>query len=114
MSGIGTEIRVFWYAILTGVLIVAVYLWIRVFRRLIAHRLWLVNLEDACYWSGISVYTFVQIYHTSDGILRWYIGVGIVIGAALMVFLSAVFIKAYKKISTRFCEKRVKSVDKSG
>ena len=32
MSGIGTEIRVFCYAILTGVLIVAVYLWIRVLR----------------------------------------------------------------------------------
>ena len=31
MSGIGTEIRVFCYAILTGVLIVAVYLWIRGF-----------------------------------------------------------------------------------
>ena len=65
MSGIGTEIRVFCYAILTGVLIVAVYLWIRVLRRLVAHRLWLINLEDACYWAGISVYTFVQIYHTS-------------------------------------------------
>ena len=70
MSGIGTEIRVFCYAILTGVLIVAVYLWIRVLRRLVAHRLWLINLEDACYWAGISVYTFVQIYHTSDGVLR--------------------------------------------
>ena len=58
MSGIGTEIRVFCYAILTGVLIVAVYLWIRVLRRLVAHRLWLINLEDACYWAGISVYTF--------------------------------------------------------
>ena len=44
MSGIGTEIRVFCYAILTGVLIVAVYLWIRVLRRLVAHRLWLINL----------------------------------------------------------------------
>ena len=55
MSGIGTEIRVFCYAILTGVLIVAVYLWIRVLRRLVAHRLWLINLEDACYWAGISV-----------------------------------------------------------
>lgn len=114
MSGIGTEIRVFWYAILTGVLIVAVYLWIRVLRRLIAHRLWLVNLEDACYWFGIAVYTFVQIYHTSDGILRWYIGLGIVIGAAFMVLLSAVFVKAYRKIYTRICEKRVKRVDKSG
>ena len=35
MSGIGIEIRVFCYAILTGVLIVAVYLWIRVLRRLV-------------------------------------------------------------------------------
>ena len=98
MSGIGTEIRVFCYAILTGVLIVAVYLWIRVLRRLVAHRLWLINLEDACYWAGISVYTFVQIYHTSDGVLA---------------LLSAVFVRAYKKISTRICEKRVKRVDKS-
>lgn len=107
MSGIGTEIRVFCYAILTGVLIVAVYLWIRVLRRLVAHRLWLINLEDACYWAGISVYTFVQIYHTSDGVLRWYIGLGIAL-------LSAVFVRAYKKISTRICEKRIKRVDKSG
>ena len=38
MSGIGTEIRVFCYAVLTGVLIVAVYLWIRVLRRLVAHQ----------------------------------------------------------------------------
>lgn len=113
MSGIGTEIRVFCYAILTGVLIVAVYLWIRVLRRLVAHRLWLINLEDACYWVGISVYTFVQIYHTSDGVLRWYIGLGIAFGSIGMALLSAVFVRAYKKISTRICEKRVKRVDKS-
>ncbi len=110
MSGIGTEIRVFCYAILTGVLIVAVYLWIRVLRRLVAHRLWLINLEDACYWAGISVYTFVQIYHTSDGVLRWYIGLGIALGSIGMALLSAVFVRAYKKISTRICEKRVKRV----
>ena len=97
MSGIGTEIRVFCYAILTGVLIVAVYLWIRVLRRLVAHRLWLINLEDACYWAGISVYTFVQIYHTSDGVLRWYIGLGIALGSIGMALLSAVFVRAYKK-----------------
>ena len=107
MSGIGTEIRVFCYAILTGVLIVAVYLWIRVLRRLVAHRLWLIN------WAGISVYTFVQIYHTSDGVLRWYIGLGIALGSIGMALLSAVFVRAYKKISTRICEKRVKRVDKS-
>ena len=105
MSGIGTEIRVFCYAILTGVLIVAVYLWIRVLRRLVAHRLWLINLEDACYWAGISVYTFVQIYHTSDGVLRWYIGLGIALGSIGMALLSAVFVRAYKKISTRICDK---------
>mgnify|MGYP000823944317 CR=1 FL=1 len=61
MSGIGTEIRVFCYAILTGVLIVAVYLWIRVLRRLVAHRLWLINLEDACYWAGTVSYTHLTL-----------------------------------------------------
>ena len=75
MSGIGTEIRVFCYAILTGVLIVAVYLWIRVLRRLVAHRLWLINLEDACYWAGISVIplcrSIIRVMVFCGGISDW-------------------------------------------
>ena len=108
MSGIGTEIRVFCYAILTGVLIVAVYLWIRVLRRLVAHRLWLINLEDACYWAGISVYTFVQIYHTSDGVLRWYIGLGIALGSIGDGAAFSCLCKSLQKDFYTICEKKSK------
>lgn len=77
----------------------------QVLRRLVAHRLWLINLEDACYWAGISVYTFVQIYHTSDGVLRWYIGLGIAFGSIGMALLSAVFVRAYKRFLHEFVKK---------
>ena len=50
--------------------------------------------------AGISVYTFVQIYHTSDGVLRWYIGLGIALGSIGMALLSAVFVRAYKDFYT--------------
>ena len=76
MSGIGTEIRVFCYAILTGVLIVAVYLWIRVLRRLVAHRLWLINLEDAWLLGGNFLYDFcgrsiIRVMVFCGGISDW-------------------------------------------
>lgn len=114
MPGIDTEIRIFLYAILTGVLDTAVYLWLMVFRRIFPHRLWMLNLEDFCYWLVSALYTFVQIYHISDGILRWYIGLGILSGAVGMLMLSIGVVKAYQKIFERICEKKVKSVAKSG
>ena len=55
-----------------------------------------------------------KVAKQADGVLRWYIGLGIALGAIWMALLSAVFVRAYKKISTRICEKRVKRVDKSG
>lgn len=98
MPGIDIEIRIFWYAILTGVLDAAVYLWLMTFRRIFPHRLWMLNLEDSCYWLVSALYTFMQIYHISDGILRWYIGVGILSGAVGMIALSISVVKVYQKI----------------
>ena len=44
------------------------------------------------------VYMFVQIYHTSDGSIRWYFILGVALGVILMsVFLNKEE-KLYKKI----------------
>lgn len=114
MPDIGTEIRIFWYALLTGVLNAAAYLWLMTFRRIFAHKLWMLNLEDTCYWFASTIYTFVQIYHTSDGILRWYIGLGILMGATGMIGFAIAFLQVYQRIFDGICEKKRKGIDKSG
>ena len=43
----------------------------------------LVNVEDAVYWICMAWYLFEQIYHVSNGVIRWYFVVGIIVGAAV-------------------------------
>ena len=98
MSGIGKEFAVFLHAGLTGMLVVAVYLSLRVLRRLIHHALWAINIEDAVFWVLTSIYMFVQIYYTSAGLVRWYFVLGVVVGVALMRIFVAGAGKIYKKM----------------
>ncbi|MCI8638808.1 MAG: hypothetical protein HFG41_06620 [Coprococcus sp.] len=100
MLGIQIEFAVFNHAILTGIFIVSVYLGLRVLRRLIGHALWVINLEDVLYWIFAAGYLFVQIYHTSDGMIRWYFVLGLVIGMLIMKFSAFLAKKIDKKIST--------------
>ena len=98
MLGIEKEFLVFLHAIITGVFVTAVYLSLRVLRRIFRHALWVINIEDFIYWIFVSQYFFVQIYHTSNGEIRWYFVLGIGLGASAMsVFLVAVR-KWYRKI----------------
>ena len=71
MSGIGTEIRVFCYAILTGVLIVAVYLWIRVLRRLVAHRLWRMPVTGQEFPFILLCRSIIRVMVFCGGISDW-------------------------------------------
>lgn len=105
MLGIQIEFAVFNHAILTGIFLVSVYLGLRVLRRLVGHQLWMINLEDALYWIFTVGYLFVQIYHTSDGMIRWYFVLGLVIGALVMRFSAFLAKKIDKKIST-FLQKK--------
>lgn len=112
MSGIGTETRIFLDAVLAGIFVVSVYLSLRVVRRLVKHSLWVLNFEDMVYWIAMSIYLFVQIYYTSDGMLRWYFALGVVCGALLMLFLAFLLRKIEQKIYVLTRKKNGKSVDK--
>lgn len=114
MLGIEIEFAVFIHAILNGIFVVSVYLSLRVIRRLISHALWVINLEDALYWISTALYLFVQIYHTSDGIVRWYFVLGVVFGAILMRILALAAKKIDLKMYTFLHKKSGKSVDKNG
>ena len=114
MFGIEKEFLVFLHAIITGVFVTAVYLSLRVLRRIFRHALWVINIEDFIYWIFVSQYFFVQIYHTSNGEIRWYFVLGVVIGAILMHFFVAFTKKIDQKLSDLMEKKNGKTIDKSG
>lgn len=112
MSGIGTEMEIFVHAVLTGIFAASVYLSLRVIRRLVSHALWVLNLEDAVYWIFTSLYLFVQIYHTSDGVIRWPFVLGVVVGVVIMLVLGHFAQKIEQKIYDLKQKKEGKSVEK--
>lgn len=98
MPGIHEEMMVFLIAVVSGAIVRLVYQCIRCFRRIVVHDLAAVSVEDMIFWLGSAVYMFVQIYHTSDGSIRWYFILGVALGVILMsVFLNKEE-KLYKKI----------------
>lgn len=83
MLGIGTEFGFFIHAALSGVIVIAVYMCIRVIRRLIRHNWLAVTIEDMLFWLATAVFLFVQLYQTSDGSIRWFFVLGVVGGMIL-------------------------------
>ena len=53
-----------------------------------------IELEDLLFWIGTAVYVFVQIYHTSSGVVRWHFILGVVLGT----LVATVFLRKMKKM----------------
>lgn len=98
MPGIREEMIVFLVAVVSGAIVRLAYQCIRCFRRIVAHDLAAIGVEDMIFWLGSAVYMFVQIYHTSDGSIRWYFILGVALGVILMAAFLSGFEKLYKKI----------------
>ena len=103
---------VFLAAVVSGAIVRLVYQCIRCFRRIVSHTLAAIGAEDLIFWLGSAVYMFVQIYHTSDGSIRWYFILGVGLGVSLMwVFLNREE-KLFKKIYGRKQESYRQGLDK--
>ena len=112
MMGIREEMMVFLAAVVSGGIVRLIYQCIRCFRRIVSHTLAAIGAEDLIFWLGSAVYLFVQIYHTSDGSIRWYFVLGVVLGVAFMwVFLDREE-KLFKKIYGRKQESYRQGLDK--
>ena len=110
--GIREEMMVFLAAVVSGGIVRLIYQCIRCFRRIVSHTLAAIGAEDIIFWLGSAVYMFVQIYHTSDGSIRWYFILGVALGVILMsVFLNKEE-KLYKKIYGKKEKDLRKGVDK--
>ena len=93
--GIEKEMSVFLQALLAGNLIYLVYCVLRVFRRMIKHNLFFVSLEDIFYWVATGLYLFVKIYQTSNGTIRWYFVVGVLLGGIITHSIIQKIVKKY-------------------
>lgn len=104
MLGVEKEMAIFVHAVIAGMVVYGTYTLLRVIRRIIRHNLIFVSIEDFLFWVGTSFYLFIEIYYTSDGSVRWFFILGVVLG---MVFLSFLIF-----LTKKICEKIKKSVDK--
>ena len=81
--GIIKELQFFGLAVLRGILLLILYDMLRIVRRVIAHGVWAVAVEDLCYWMAAVVLVFQLIYQENDGALRGYalfaLGVGMAV-----------------------------------
>jgi hypothetical protein len=93
--GIEKELSTFLQAILAGNLVYLVYSMIRVFRRIVKHNLFFVSVEDLFFWIGTAIFLFIKIYQTSNGSVRWYFVIGVLIGGLLTHFLIYQIVKKY-------------------
>ena len=81
--GIEKELSVFLQAVLAGNLVYLSYLAIRIFRRILKHNLLWISVEDAIFWIAAGFYLFLKIYQTSNGTIRWYFVLGVLVGGIL-------------------------------
>ena len=114
MPGIREEMMVFLAAVAAGGIVRLVYQCIRCFRRIVSHTLAAIGVEDMIFWLGSAVYMFVQIYHTSDGSIRWYFILGVALGVILMTAFFGASEKLYKKIYGRKKKDLCQGLDKKG
>ena len=98
MPGIEKEFFAFLVAIITGVSVRSCYQCLECFRAMVRHKLWMMEIEDFVFWIGSAIYVFVQIYYTSDGSIRWYFALGIVIGVVIATIILRKIKKMTKKI----------------
>ena len=77
------EIYFFGSCVLTGIIVIAMYDVLRIFRRVIKHGVFAVGVEDFVYWVGSSFFVFHIIYIRNDGIIRGFAILAIVLGMIL-------------------------------
>ena len=87
----------FFSAIVSGIVVRMSYHCIMCFRKIIKHKHFVIEVEDLLFWIVSAIYMFVQIYHTTNGRVRWYIVLGIVIGARI----STIFLRKWKKMTKK-------------
>lgn len=71
------------HALLTGIFITFLYDLLRIFRRTLPHKGFLVSAEDLVFWVYCGGKVFLLMHRESDGTLRWFAVMGALAGMLL-------------------------------
>ncbi len=75
-------------AFLTGMLLLFAYDLLRIVRRLVPHKTWLIGAEDLIFWIGSALALFAMLYRENSGYIRGFVIGGVLVG---MLFYNLVF-----------------------
>jgi len=84
-----------WQSVLVGIGITFVYDLLRIVRRVISHRQWVVSLEDLFFWLCCTVLVFWWMYRVTNGGMRWFAVAGALTGMCLYKRLLSVPLVTY-------------------
>ncbi len=77
------ELYFFLHAVLTGIVLSAVYDVFRIMRRVHTHKWFLIAVEDFLYWIGSALYISYVLMNDNNGIIRWFFILGILLGMVI-------------------------------
>lgn len=80
---VSEQLNIFGWAIVFGISIGLFYDFIRIFRRIIPHRRFLIGFEDLVFWLITGIAVFGYIFNSTDGIIRGFIFIGLSLGILL-------------------------------
>lgn len=89
------ELLLFARSIWAGILIVAAYDILRIWRKVCRHGTWWIAAEDLIYWCVCGVYLFSRMYQENDGIIRIYAIGGILLGIVFYHYSVSDFLVKY-------------------
>lgn len=84
------ETDVLFAAFLMGALLLFVYDLLRIVRKIVPHKMWLVGAEDLLFWIGSALALFAMLYRENSGYIRGFAIGGVLVGMlAYNLLLSA-------------------------
>ena len=90
---ISEQALLFLTAVLMGAVSGFIYDWIRVFRKIISHKNFIIQIEDIIYWILVSVGVFFIMLEENYGAIRAFSVLGVLIGMILyFMIISGFFI----------------------
>lgn len=103
------EIQLFLICLLLGAALALVYDGIRIFRLLIPHQDWVVDVEDLIYWVFTAWMVFRTLFYYNQGMLRGYAFLGMFLGmlvymltvSRLLLFIARKILPYWEKIHTK-------------
>ncbi|MGL5674878.1 MAG: spore cortex biosynthesis protein YabQ [Cellulosilyticaceae bacterium] len=98
---VNTQTLLFIRAIEIGILFGMVYDLVRIFRKIIPHPNWLVQLEDSLYWLACMFIGFSILYIHNFAEIRLFVFLGMILGGILYL---ATFSIVFMKIATWIIE----------